>query len=80
VVSRSGTKEGGYLETVIDGHTGILVSPDIDEIVQAVNKISENPEQYKEACEAQASRFDYLVFKDKINQLVECVNTKRRKT
>ena len=65
------TKEGGYLETIIDGHTGILVSPDIDEIVQAVNKISENPEQYKETCEAQARRFDYIVFKEKINKLVE---------
>ena len=65
------TKEGGYLETIIDGHTGILVSPDVDEIVQAVNKISEDPEQYKEACEAQARRFDYIVFKEKINKLVE---------
>lgn len=74
------TKEGGYLETIIDGHTGILVSPDVDEIVKAVNKISENPEQYKEACEAQARRFDYNVFKENINKLVESVNTKRRKT
>ncbi|MCK5602880.1 glycosyltransferase [Candidatus Pacearchaeota archaeon] len=67
------TKEGGYLETVVDGHTGILVSPDVDEIVQAVNEISENPEQYREACEEQAKRFDYIVFKEKINQLVENV-------
>lgn len=65
------TKEGGYMETIIDGHTGILASPDVDEIVQAVNKISRNPEQYKEACEAQARRFDYIVFKEMINQLVE---------
>jgi glycosyltransferase involved in cell wall biosynthesis len=65
------TKEGGYMETIIDGYTGILVSPDVDEIVQAVNTISRDPEQYREACEAQARRFDYVVFKEKINKLVE---------
>lgn len=65
------TKEGGYLETVVDGYTGILVSPDVDEISEAIKYISKNPEQYKEACEERAKMFDYQSFKKKIIKTVE---------
>lgn len=60
------TKEGGYLETVIDGHTGILTPPSTISIIKAVNTISKHPEQYHDACIQQASRFDYSIFKTKI--------------
>jgi len=65
------TKEGGYLETIIDGVTGILVQPDIDEICSAVRKISKFPEEYKLACIHQASKFDYKIFKNKIQDLID---------
>ena len=64
------TKEGGYLESVIDGHTGILVTPTIKEIIKAVKSISQNPESYKFACEQQADKFDYSIFKKHIMEVV----------
>jgi len=63
-------KEGGYLETVIDGYTGIFVTPTVSEIIDAVNLISTNPSKYRKACEKQAQRFDYEVLKLRINTLV----------
>jgi len=67
------TKEGGYLETVIDGHTGILVSPCVDEIINAVSEISQSPDKYKDACIIQANKFDYSIFKSNIKKEVfEC--------
>ncbi len=65
------TKEGGHMETVIDGYTGILVQPDVDEIIRAVNKISLNSTQYRHACIHQAAKFDYKIFEEKINKLIE---------
>lgn len=65
------TKEGGYLETVIDGYTGLLVSPVVDEISEAIQRISKNPEYYKEASIVQAHRFDYDIFKKKITGLIK---------
>jgi len=56
-------KEGGYLETIVDGHTGILVSPDKKSICKAIRKISEDPEYYKIECINRARLFDYSVFK-----------------
>ena len=59
-------KEGGYLETVIDGHTGMLITPTIPSLISAVITISESPHSYKDACIAQAKKFDYSVFKKEI--------------
>ena len=64
------TKEGGYLETVIDGYTGILISPCVDEIIDAVSKISQSPDKYKNACIIQANKFDYFIFKNNIKKMV----------
>lgn len=63
-------KEGGYLETIIDTHTGILVTPTIDEIITAVADISDNPESYRKTCEDQALRFDYEIFKKSIRKVI----------
>ena len=60
------TKEGGYLETVIDGYTGILVSPDPMAIREAVCEIDRDPGRYEEAARRQAELFDYNLFKEQL--------------
>ena len=59
-------KEGGYLETIEDGITGILVDADETAIVNGVKVISRNPEKYKDACEKRAKDFDIPAFIQKI--------------
>ncbi len=68
-------KEGGYLESIIDEKTGILIIPDIDSIMQAINiissNISSNPEKYEYACKEQAKKFDKSVFINGIKNLMK---------
>jgi glycosyltransferase involved in cell wall biosynthesis len=64
------TKEGGYLETVIDGETGILVGPDELEIVKAVRKISADPAAYVEKSLIRARKFDYDLFSRQARRMV----------
>ncbi len=64
------TKEGGYLETVIDGYNGLLVAPDPLSIMEAVSMIDQDPGRYVEASRVQASRFDYKLFKEQISTYV----------
>jgi len=65
------TKEGGHLETIIDGYTGILVSPDVNEIIDAVKKVSYDSHKYKMESEKQAQRFDYKLFKEQTINLAQ---------
>jgi glycosyltransferase involved in cell wall biosynthesis len=65
------TKEGGYLETVVDGHTGILVPPEPAEIRAAIKSISEDPSLFRDACIRQASLFDYGIFRSRIRGVVK---------
>ena len=51
-------REGGYVETVIDGVTGYLVDADIGEIVRAVKEVSRDPLKYKYRCIEQAGKYD----------------------
>lgn len=51
-------KEGGYLESMIDGITGILVKPEANDIILAIRTISKKPEAYRKACEQQSKNFD----------------------
>ncbi len=64
-------REGGYMESVLDGVTGIIVAPEAKDIIRAVNIISKNPERYRKACEEQAKKFDSSIFlknmKDRID-------------
>ncbi len=55
-------REGGYLESIIDGETGLLVKPEVPDIMEAIKKISANPDRYRHACEAQAKKFDTAIF------------------
>jgi glycosyltransferase involved in cell wall biosynthesis len=60
------TKEGGYLETVLDGYTGILVPPDPSAIREAVCLIDSDPSRYGEASRHRAGLFDYKLFKEQL--------------
>lgn len=63
--------EGGYLETVVDSKTGLLIK-DIDEnkLLEAIVRIGQNPKQYKNACIEQAKKFDTRIFIEKIRNLL----------
>jgi glycosyltransferase involved in cell wall biosynthesis len=69
-------KEGGFLESVVDGVTGRLVEAEADQIVGAVRQISEEGcLPYKEACMARAAayseeRFVRLI-KDEMRQIID---------
>lgn len=56
------TKEGGYLESVVDGVTGVLVEADVESIVKAIGIISKGPEVYKDACQERAKMFNKFIF------------------
>jgi glycosyltransferase involved in cell wall biosynthesis len=64
------TKEGGYLETIADGYTGILVAPDYQAICDAIMKIDEDPTRYADASRRQAEMFDYKLFKEQLSTYV----------
>jgi glycosyltransferase involved in cell wall biosynthesis len=63
--------EGGYKETIINGKTGTLID-DINEnkIIDAIKKIGQNPESYKNGCIAQAKKFDTKIFIKKIKEII----------
>ncbi len=63
-----GVNEGGLQETVIDGVTGFLVSPDSQSIRTAIRHVSEDPGLYEKACKKNASRFDEKEFVSKIQE------------
>jgi len=64
--------EGGYKETVIHGVTGVLID-DIDEekLIKAIREIGIDPARYKEACVAQAKKFDTAIFIEKIKKIID---------
>ena len=68
-------REGGYLETVVEGQTGFLVGPEPSEIAAAIRQIDPNPEYYEEEGRRRAELFDYKVFKEQIVTYVHnCVH------
>lgn len=63
--------EGGYKETVIDKETGILIAPNSNAIVEAVQTIEneiENGKDYKERCISEAKKYSSEKFVAKIKQ------------
>jgi glycosyltransferase involved in cell wall biosynthesis len=62
--------EGGFLETVTL-ETGLLVDADPQSITEAVKKISEQPDIYRESCIEQAKKFDISLFTEKIKNVVK---------
>jgi len=64
-------REGGYLETIIDGSTGILVKADEQEIITAVRSISRDPEIYRNECINRAKDFDIPLFIERMKSIIE---------
>jgi len=63
--------EGGFKETVLNNETGFLVDADPEKIIEAIKKISKEPEKFKENCKKQALKFDSKKFFEKIRKLIE---------
>ena len=64
-------KEGGYLESVIDGVTGILIKPNIYDIIGAIFAINDNPTKYREECIKQSKKFDKSIFIEKMKNFIK---------
>ncbi|MCZ7356121.1 MAG: glycosyltransferase [Candidatus Methanoperedens sp.] len=63
--------EGGYLETVIDGSTGILVAADEKAIINAVKIVSKSPEKYQTDCKNRAKEFDTNEFIKRMSAIMQ---------
>jgi glycosyltransferase involved in cell wall biosynthesis len=61
--------EGGFRETVTS-QTGMLMNPDVQNIMIAVKQISKNPSQFHDACIARARDYDISEFVKKVRQRV----------
>jgi glycosyltransferase involved in cell wall biosynthesis len=62
------TKEGGYLETIEDGYTGLLTSPDVKSLCNAIQEISKAPGEYTDNCIKRAKKFDYCIFEKALRE------------
>lgn len=68
-----GVAEGGLLETVIAGTTGLLIAPrpDADQLIRAVRALSaERAGTMRDACEQRARDFTKAAFAEQIRQAV----------
>ena len=61
--------EGGHKESVIHGKTGYLVEPNVNSIIEGINKI-QNPESFKENCIAQSNNFSRQKFTTEIKKII----------
>ena len=61
--------EGGYKETVTD-ETGMLVSPLVDSLVNAIRLVAQNPGHFRDACLMRAKDFDLAQFSEKMKAAV----------
>ena len=62
------TKEGGHLETMIDGKTGYLVRANAGSIIDAAKKIGSRPLKFRKACEERAGLYSVKKFIDMVNE------------
>lgn len=68
-----GVAEGGLLETVVAGETGVLLKPDpaVEDIIQAVHGLDKKrAAAMRAACEAQAQRFSRELFLEKMRAIL----------
>ena len=68
-----GVAEGGLLETVVDGVTGILVppAPGVEAVIEAVNRLDDARSlAMRAACEARASQFAAPVFLERMRAIL----------
>ncbi len=69
-----GVREGGLMETVVEGETGILLDPNpsVEQIRQGILNLSpDRALEMREACEARAKRFDQKIFIEKMKGLID---------
>jgi len=77
-----GVNEGGLIESIIEGETGIKIkaNPTADDLIEAVNKCT--PEwcgARRQICEEHAQKFDASIFAKKIKKIVsQTVENKSR--
>jgi glycosyltransferase involved in cell wall biosynthesis len=64
-------REGGYLESIIDGKTGILIEPKSHDIINAIFTIEKNQEKYRYICQEQAKKFDKSIFIENIKKNID---------
>ncbi len=68
-----GIAEGGLLESIIPGKTGILLDPEFtqEDLIQAIQKMTkEEAVTMREDCEKRAACFDMKIFKDSIASII----------
>ena len=66
-----GVNEGGLMETIIDGKTGVMIKADpaVEDLIDAIKNLSkEKALSMKESCIAQASNFTPEIFFEKVNK------------
>lgn len=67
-----GLAQGGVLESVIDGQTGILFQkPEVKELTSAVARFGNTRKNWASACQRQAEEFSKERFKNKLKTFVE---------
>ena len=69
-----GVREGGVSESVIHGHTGVLLDPNpsIEAVAEAVKAMTaEMARSFRSACEARAREFDTSVFIERMRKLIQ---------
>ncbi|VAX17481.1 hypothetical protein MNBD_NITROSPINAE03-970, partial [hydrothermal vent metagenome] len=69
-----GVAEGGVLETIVHGETGILIpaNPSPEDLIEAVHQLTpKRALALREACEQRAELFDKKIFLEKMRQLIE---------
>jgi glycosyltransferase involved in cell wall biosynthesis len=64
-------RDGGYLESMINGVTGILIDANVYNLIDAVKIINDTPEKYRRSCEEQAKKFDIAIFVKNIKNVIE---------
>jgi len=60
------TREGGYLETVLDGETGVFIEPTVAGLVGGVRRVGADAPSYRGACERHAREFDTSRFVERM--------------
>ena len=69
-----GVAEGGLLETVIDGETGLLISPNptTEEVIDAIEKLdTKQAIAMRVACHTQANKFRREIFVEKMRAIIQ---------
>jgi len=63
-------REGGYLESILDGKTGLLIDSTPEALVAAVKSISRDPSRFKDACVERSKKFDVSFFLKNMDGLI----------